>query len=200
MRLGIVLVVASALLAVGTVTAMALSQPHRYAVSAQAGTATIPGVLGVLGFLVALALAVIKAWETFFQEARFDAFFDWADSPKGPSLEVSIANIGWKKDSVRAANIRRPFVETDPEEDRKWLEMQIEGPRWKDLPAVLDVNDMTPRMEIPIYWLNGVAPGFADAVMSGTARLVVYNARGDEASFPIPPRGSGPKPPSQEDF
>jgi hypothetical protein len=194
------LVVATALLAIGTVAAIDLTQPLRHAPPEQARSVTIPGVLGVLGFLVALSLAVIKTWETFFQKARFEAFFDWANSPDGYSLEVSIANVGWKKDSVRTANIRHPFPKENASDDRVLMDFEIDGPLWSDLPVVLDVNEITRRMEVPLYWVADVSPVTANAVTSGTAYLVITNARGKETPVAIPPVGRGPAPPSPQDL
>lgn len=152
--------------------------------------------LGVLGFAISLVLGAVKLWETFFRKSRFEADIHWASSPDSPVLEVAIANVGWKKDSVRALHFRTRFPRKGDPHQREWLEWQIAGPTWGDVPMVLDVDEVTPRQELPVNELPYARLG--EELLEGGAELVLENARGRKTTFPIKKFGDGPPPPEPD--
>lgn len=150
-------------------------------------------VLGVLGFLISVVLGLVQIWQTFFRRSRFEAVVEWANSADGPVLEVNIANVGWKKDSIRAINFRTRYRDAADPHDREWLEWSIAGPTWDDVPVVLDVDEITPRQELPLQVLP--YNQLKEDLIAGRAELIIVNARGKRTMCGVSPFGAGPPPP-----
>lgn len=157
-------------------------------------------ILGILGFLISFALLVIKGWEVFFRKSRFDAYLAWAQSNGDNILEFNIANVGSKKDSIRSVVFRTPFRRVPDPYDRRWNHWEVGGTTWDVFPLVLDVDEVTPRIELPLSVLTGFLAGLERELRQGTAELLVTNARSKETAFPIPRPGTGPPTPTPEDL
>jgi hypothetical protein len=152
--------------------------------------------LGILGFAISTLLAAIKIWETFFRKAHFEADIDWAHSDTGPVLEIAIANTGWKKDSIRAIHFRTKFPDATDPHRREWLEWEIEGPTWGNLPLVLDVDEVTPRQRLPLAQVP--YSRLVRELVGGRAQLLILNARGRKTFVSIEAPSEGPPPPPSE--
>lgn len=163
---------------------------------------TVPEVLGVVGFVLSVALGAAELWEKFFRRSKFEPFFEWGYTNRRIHvLEFSIANVGWKKDSIRTFTFRYPHPRQGGPENLKWLEWEVGSHTWPEIPMVLDVNEVTPRFELDLAQLEkGVGPGLPEHLLAGDAELIVTNARGKERVFPIPTPSGKPSPPSPEDI
>lgn len=62
-------------------------------------------VLAIVGLVISGTLALIKIWETFLSQAKLDVEFDWIEQPKEFELRVTVANLGHRKDGIRALSI-----------------------------------------------------------------------------------------------
>ncbi len=120
---------------------------------------------------------------------------EWGKHTEQPVLELFVANIGWKKDTVRSIYFRAPH--DDP--NLKAYEWEMTSSQWPDLPAVLDVDTVTSRIEVPLVDLDQVGlHRLAQELREGTAEVVVVNARRRESLFKVPPYGTGPPAPNPD--
>lgn len=156
--------------------------------------------IGVAGFALALLLGIVKLWEVF-RRSKFELYCEWSHLEDGSDgLEMTVANVGWKKDSLVFLRFRTPAREGDPP-DRKWLQWEVQASHWPALPAVvLDVNEVAGHFSIPMEVLEEMGFGrLARELVSGHAEAVMVNARMKETYAPIlgPNKGPGPPAPAE---
>ena len=125
--------------------------------------------------------------------AQWMTLVEWANAPVGHVAEIVISNVGAMKDSIISILFRTPGASAQA----KWIEWDIDTPFRRTLPIVLDVNEATDRLELPLSRLD---PRLAGQIMRGKAEIVVVNARGQESYFRFPPPGSGPPVPTAIDI
>jgi hypothetical protein len=113
-------------------------------------------------------------------------------------IEAVIANVGWKKDSVRSLYFRTRFPDAADAHRRAWLDWRMSGPTWSDAPFVLDVNEVSDRFTLPLSQLGPEQGRIVEDLTQGEAQLLVINARGKTKTFPIPDPKKGPPPPDPE--
>jgi hypothetical protein len=134
----------------------------------------------------------------FFRKAKFELYSEWGQLQDGSDvLELTIANVGWQKDSLVFLRFRTPRRQDDPP-DLVWLQWEVQGSTWPSLPAiVLDVNEVAGHFSIPMTALEAMGYGrLARELIDGHAEAVLSNARLEETYVPIPPADQGPTPPT----
>lgn len=158
-----------------------------------------PDWFGVAGFGLALALGGLKFWETFFRKSKFELYCEWSHLEDGVyEIEMTVANVGWRKDSLVFFHFRTPAREGDPPE-REWVEWEMQGSDWPSLPAVvLDVDAVAGRFSLPMAALEEMQMArLAREMVDGQAEAVLVNARMERTCAAIPgfPH-EGPRPPT----
>ncbi len=131
--------------------------------------------------------------ESTIEDAPWKTLVEWANAPDGHVAEIVISNVGGMKDSIISLLFRTPGASAQA----KWIEWDIDTPFRGTLPIVLEVNEATRRLRLPLSRLD---PRLASQIRAGTAEIVVVNARGQESHFKFPPPGSGPPVPTAIDI
>jgi len=160
---------------------------------------TLTDWIGVAGFALAVLLGLLRLWELF-RRSKFELYSEWGKLGDGTDgLEMTVANVGWKKDSLVFLRFRTPAREGGPP-DLRWLEWEVRASNWPNLPAVvLDVNEVAGHFSIAIDALEETGFGrLARELVDGQAQAVLVNARMKETFAPIPSPNQGPRPSTQE--
>lgn len=138
--------------------------------------------VGLLGFLLALVLGLLRMWEALFHRPRFKIDFRFnVDRPTRivDSAFLSVMNVGRAKGGV--LHIR--FLEEGESSERGLSSMEV----LFALPLVLDSSDVQ-RLRIPVAGYGG---GFAEKLVKGELRevaLVDLNDKVHRFPLPHPPR------------
>jgi hypothetical protein len=156
--------------------------------------------IGIAGFALALLLGLVRFLEVF-RGSKFELYCEWGHLEDGSDgLAMTVANVGWKKDSLVFLRFRTPAREGDPP-DRKWLQWEVQASHWPALPAVvLDVNEVAGHFSIPMEVLEEMGLGrLARELVGGHAEAVMVNARMKETYARIPGSNQGPAPPTLDE-
>jgi hypothetical protein len=141
-------------------------------------TATWGLVLGLVGTLVSLGLAIIKVHEVFFHHPSFKADLRWTlTSPDVvDGMSIVIMNLGRAKGGV----LRVGF--TGPDLDHHVWPKAV----YEDFPIVLDVNDVSRRFEVDMTTFDVVALGLRDGTLT-TFTIVDLNGKETNQAIPSKP-------------
>jgi hypothetical protein len=155
--------------------------------------------VGLAGFVVALILAGIRVWEAF-RKSQFELYCEWAQAGNDYALELVVANVGWRKDSLVSMRFRTPARAGDPP-TTAWYQWDVRSSEWPPLPAiVLDANEVTPAFVLPLAVLDRAGMGrLKRELLDGNAEAVLANAKNKVTTLPIPPppsRAGGPSVPT----
>lgn len=128
---------------------------------------TLAEWLGVAGFVISLALAVLKIRETWFLKPKYEPNFIWFNSedPVGPRLEFAICNVGHAPEVITGASFR---PSTWPEERPGGLVLE---PIYSALPIPLDVGGVTRLMKMEVNVSEQFYDGHGCLVLSGPRKF-----------------------------
>lgn len=129
--------------------------------------------IATAGLAISAGLAALKIWETFIARSRFHVMADWYDaSDYELELQFTVANIGYRPDSVRSI----AFVNEGAEALRN---AQIA----ESLPMLLKPGAVSPLFKVGVRTDIANDPGTSLFVGKGRIRLV--DARGRIHDFPV---------------
>ncbi len=138
-------------------------------------------VMAAIALGISGILAAVKIWETFLSRSRFYVNCDWYEA-KGtapPLLHFTVANVGWRKDSIREIRL----ATADSLDDMGYL---VRSDIMDKLPAALDVGEISEPFELHPPSVGGNE--FQTALREGrVTKLIVVNSREQISTFPIPP-------------
>jgi hypothetical protein len=146
-------------------------------------------VLGVLGFALALVLALLKAWETFWQKPNLTLDVRWHHRPTDGTvpyeLYVDLANLGRRRDTAREIG----FAKQKGDED-----VRVPNSIDRQLPKVMDVDTVV-RFKVGILagHENETHREFHQGMIDGVYSWVyVLDAHNEPHWFEVPPRTFAP--------
>lgn len=137
-----------------------------------------PDTLGLLGFILAVALALLRVWEALFHKPKFEVDFRFNVDGRTSVVDSAyliVMNIGRAKGGV--LHVR--FLEEGVSADSGLGSMTI----LNELPLVLDADDAR-RLSIPIA---GYLDGLAQKLVKGDIRnVVLVDLKNRRHLFPLP--------------
>jgi hypothetical protein len=100
-------------------------------------------VLGVLGFGLAVALALLELWRQFWRKPKLEVTADWywGEEHRVLGLYVFVSNTGHKKTVVKDLGLHL--------KDSHEKEFKTDKLVWEKLPVVLDVDEATQKFFFP---------------------------------------------------
>lgn len=128
--------------------------------------------IGVIAFVISVALACLEIWRQFFRRAKIEAKVDWVyreGNLKG--VRFIAFNTGHRKTIITRAGIRCSD-DANPQSLRS--DMSI----LEQLPIMLDVDGVPPKLFVAVG--SYMTDGRAQAVL-------VEDHKGNQELFPLPP-------------
>lgn len=131
-------------------------------------------VLAIAGFLISLALAGLKVWESFLSRGRFDCRFAWYDASDNElELRFTVANVGYRQESVAGLFVGTPRTRAYRSEALDDL-----------LPMMLQSAQVSATFSLPVRTDEAYDPD--TSLFVGEADLSVVDSRGRVRSFHVP--------------
>jgi hypothetical protein len=129
-------------------------------------------VLAIIGLGISGTLALIKIWEAFLSQAKLDVEFDWIEQPKEFELRVTVANLGHRKDGIRALSIVAAGNPFQRNEIRALLPSPLNPRELASFTWTVDRDDVDEEPRL--------------SMKNGDAELSVIDIRKRELRFKIP--------------
>jgi hypothetical protein len=133
-----------------------------------------------IGLAISVTLASVRIWETFLSRSKFDLACDWLDASETDlELQFTIANVGYRPDSIRA-------IEAVSEDGQSYRSAQIT----QRLPVRLRPGEVSPRFVMVVR--TDVAHDPSTSLFVGKGRLVITDSLGRTHQLAVPGAYDGP--------